>query len=524
MLERRLNHVSSLRDHLSLKRHKIETTAQRESGDTLANTIEQRGFFWWFNEPTRSPNSKQTSVPGLLIVTQNGHTTLDVDGALAADGEHTDWSKPRLFGSSRIVGLLDTPGDYVLLEGLERTDFSIPSDDTPVKQTFSASVCTRRDFPFPDDYEQEGFIELRIELKGLEEWLNLQSLVVETDYGFEDGQRRIVTYKNEDISYSIPGGKIAVESLTTGGNLLLFGGHKLPLKDVKFEQYFYISYRPDEPSSLAQLQYVFTKVEEFMALMLGSYFRFERPTFVRKEEPFDNYMTIYSQGSSPSPEPINRYSIWLQFADVREHFGSTFAAWLYGSELYGAGFYLYVAALRNPHVYTEDRLFTLATAIEALHRRSYDSENSNHAISEKSRVAAVLTFIPENDPNRKWLTKKLSHAHEPSLETRILESLRELPVRFRKGQLEKFAKSCSSRRNDISHRGGPAGDMDYETFHQEAFRLSEALACLFHLLLLHKIGMPQAVLIKLITDSMAAERTIKPALAQVGLEIQSSTN
>jgi hypothetical protein len=281
----------------------------------LANAIEQRGFFWWFNEPARPANSKQSSVPGLLTVTQTGQVTLDLDGALAEDGEHADWSKPRSFGRSRIVGLLDTPGDYALLEGLERTDFSIAGDDSPKKQSFSANMCTRREFPFPDDYEQEGFIELRIDLKGLEEWLNLDSIVVETDYGYEDGARKTVTYTNHDISFPIPGGTISIESLTTGGDFLFFGRDRA-VRDVKFEQHFCIHYRPDEPSDLSHLQYVFAKVEEFMALLLGLYFRFERPTFIRKEEPLDGWMTIYSHGPAPTTEPPNRFQTWLQFTDM----------------------------------------------------------------------------------------------------------------------------------------------------------------------------------------------------------------
>jgi len=486
----------------------------------LANAIGQRGFFWWFNEPTRQANSKQNSVPGLLTITQTGQISLDLDGALAEDGEHADWSKPRSFGRSRIVGQLDTPGDYVLLEGLERTDFSIAEDEGPKKQSFSANMCTRRGFPFPDDYAQKDFIELRIDLKGLEEWHNLDSIVVESDYGYENGERKTVTYTNHNISFPISGGSISIESLTTGGDFL-FCGRDRAVRDVKFEQFFYICYRPNEPSDLSHLQYVFSKVEEFMALMLGLYFRFERPTFIRKEEPFDNWMTIYSRGPAPTTEPINRFQTWLQFTDVRDSFGGLFAGWLAGSELYGSGFYLYVAALRNPHVYAEDRLFTLATGIEALHRRCYDSETSSHAIHEKSRVSEILKLISETDPNRKWLAKKLAHAHEPSLENRLLESLRELPFRFRKGQLAKFAKNCAARRNDISHRGGPDGDMGYDDFHQETFRLAEALACLFHVLLLHKIGLPRDVLTKLMTKSIIAERLIKPTLGEVGLEIVS---
>lgn len=47
-----------------------------DSGGFLENAIEQQGFFWWFNEPTRPASSKQNSVPGMLTVTQTGLTTL----------------------------------------------------------------------------------------------------------------------------------------------------------------------------------------------------------------------------------------------------------------------------------------------------------------------------------------------------------------------------------------------------------------------------------------------------------------
>src|SRR5437879_555286 len=115
----------------------------------MANILEQRGFFWWFNEPNLPAHSKETSIPGLLTVTDDGQTTLQTDGPLCGNDEHADWLKPRSFPSSRrIVGLLATPGDYVLLEGLERIDFS-SSDEAPQMQEFTVESCTKRQFAFP---------------------------------------------------------------------------------------------------------------------------------------------------------------------------------------------------------------------------------------------------------------------------------------------------------------------------------------------------------------------------------------
>lgn len=82
----------------------------------MVNAIEQRGFFWWVGEPSRTSNSLATAVPGLLTVTAEGRTSLEVDGAFASDDEHADWAKPRAFSPElSIVGMLDTAGDYVRL-------------------------------------------------------------------------------------------------------------------------------------------------------------------------------------------------------------------------------------------------------------------------------------------------------------------------------------------------------------------------------------------------------------------------
>jgi hypothetical protein len=113
----------------------------------------------------------------------------------------------------------------------------------------------------------------------------------------------------------------------------------------------------------------------------------------------------------------------------------------------------------------------------------------------------------------------LAHAHEPSLEQRLLECLRELPLRFRKSELEKFAKQCAGRRNDISHRGGPPAGTDYETFHNEITHLAEALSYLFHLLILQKIGLSEEAVLRAATKSWVAERLIKRSLRAVGLHV-----
>lgn len=166
----------------------------------------------------------------------------------------------------------------------------------------------------------------------------------------------------------------------------------------------------------------------------------------------------------------------------------------------------------------------LVWGVEALHRKWLgESEASDRIVKEKQRVEHILNLLPQDSENRRWLKKKLAHAHELSLEARILECLRKLPFTFGKSQVEKFAKTCADRRNDISHEGGPRGNIDYGSFHEETIQLSEGLGHLFHALLLHQIGVPSEILSEVMTTSWVSERRIKPALAEVGLHIQTAT-
>jgi hypothetical protein len=261
-------------------------------------------------------------------------------------------------------------------------------------------------------------------------------------------------------------------------------------------------------------------MEELLALLIGTYNRFAAPVLVSKEEPFDAWNTLHFYRGAPSAQPINPLSIWVSFQKVREVFGALFKNWLSGSESYGAGYYLYVSSLRNPHHYSEHRFVNLVWGVEALHRKWLaESEASERVVSERKRVERILSLLPNGSKDRKWLSKKLAHAHEPSLETRILECLRELPFTFGPGEIERFSKACADRRNDISHAGGPRENVDYDSFHSQISQLAEALDHLFHALLLHQIGVDPIVICAVVTNSLVSER-IKTALANVGLFIK----
>lgn len=487
----------------------------------MADTLKERGFFWWFNDPSLPARSLDTSVPGLLTITDDGQITLETDGSLCLKGEYQDWSESRILPESRRVhGLLasrDKSDRYVLLERLERTDLSF-FDTSPQLQRFSAEMCTSRDSPFPDGYP-EGFAELRIPLDGFEDWLELESITVEREYSESDKVTVHVNYKEWKFEYPLPSGSISIESVTTGA--LPFLSDDVPTASAEFRQHYYLVFTPNSPGDASGLRYVYTKIEELLAVLLGSYHNLSWPILTTRDD-FDTWNTIHFYRDTP-PRPVNKFSVWIPFARIRERFGDLFQKWVVRSESFGAGYYLYVSALRNPHQYAEHRFVNLIWAIEALHRKWLgESETSPRVINERKRVQDILNLVPEESENRKWLREKLAHAHELSLRNRILECFAKLPFVFGEGELEKFAKNCAVRRNDISHRGGPPENVGYESFHSQISKLGDALDHLFHALLLHQIGIEPKTLRERMTEGLISRR-VREALLNVGLSVSSGT-
>jgi hypothetical protein len=477
--------------------------------------------------PELSANSRETSIPGLLTITDQGVITLAMEGSLSAPGDGTDWSIPQLPESRRIGGYLASPSnDYVLLEGIERLDFFIPGDFSE-KQEFKARTCIRREFAFPLNHDEGSLVELRIPLAGMEKWLKLESIETETEYDSGDKECVKVSYKECNLQFAIDGGTLSIESITTGGSSIFGGlslrGERWLRQRVLIEQTFYLVFKPETPSARTHLLYMYVRLEEFLALLTGFYQTLEWPIVVRKErDSFDQWDTVYYNREPRRDQEFNEYYVWVEFKDIREDFGLLFREWLNGYEECGPGYYLYLSLISSPHVYREDRFLNLVCGIEALHRKWLgEPETSERVIKEKERVKRILALLEKGSSDYKWLKWHLAHAHEPSLQARISECLQQLPLSFEKETLEQFAKACADRRNDISHVGGARDGMDYGEFVDQIGTLAEALDYLFHALVLHKIGLKP----ELIVESMTGERTlayraIRPALEAAGLRLE----
>jgi len=152
--------------------------------------------------------------------------------------------------------------------------------------------------------------------------------------------------------------------------------------------------------------------------------------------------------------------------------------------------------------YVEHRFASLVWGLESLHRRSKPPQVT--ALDEKiSRILGDIQLAKD----KKWLSRKLANAGEPSLEERLFELFHSLlfPLDVKEDAIREFAKRCANVRNLISHFGGRR-DANSESLTTEAHELAEVLGFIYHLLLLQELGIESPRLRSLLYDAPSTFR------------------
>jgi ApeA N-terminal domain 1 len=489
----------------------------------MATVLKQRGFFWWLNESRGGTNSKETSVPGLLTISEEGHVQLDLDGALwYEDPSRMRFGQPQVVPKGKLItGRLSESADghhHVVLYKLHRTDFAIAIDEGPHPESYEAELCFATDSPYDVDFSFDSFNQLRVELVGLEEWLNLDSILQRTG-GCNDGDVEIrVTYRDREFAFGSEDGTIAIVSRTLGTDVLQLQPD-VPVRLLTFKQGFFLTYTPGSNAVADSLLENFLRLEELLSLLLGSYFRLDWPTLIRRGDSFSSWYRVYSyRGTVPDFKP-NRNAMWTSFHMLRETFGGLFFAWKAQFADLGEPYYLYMAELRHPLPYAEHKLVNLLWAFESLHRKHKSKSFGAPSATERSlRIESILKKLsaPGDEKDKEWFEERVrDYQKDPTLPDRLVDFLSKLPVAFDEEELWTFSKRCARCRNAISHGEAPEGESA-----TSLAEMASAVSLLYHALLLREIGMEPDLLHRTLTEGGLAELRILPALSGVGLNIR----
>jgi hypothetical protein len=196
---------------------------------------------------------------------------------------------------------------------------------------------------------------------------------------------------------------------------------------------------------------------------------------------------------------------------LQASFGAIFSLWRRKRQIFGAGFYLYLGTRRGMRLYADHRFVNLIWGIETLHRRRHP--NILEPASLKKKVDRIINQI-SLAKDKRWLKTQLRY--EPTLQQRIFDTFKDLPISVNEKRLKDFSKSCADKRNELSHFGGARyGESNLENT-RDLHVKSEALAYLYHILLLHEIGFGRDWLKTFVYQGMQAY-TIKKAFFDANL-------
>ena len=242
---------------------------------TPINILEKRGYFWFHGEAI--PDSRfapATAVPGLLVIDENGLTTLRLDGSLLhldfPNGLPFDTTLVSLDGRT-IAGRIIEDRNCVYLQSLAIKDFD-QTNRHVTSEEYRADSCLVGCWPTNREAESFCLVKQSISMKGLEEWRRGDAIdVALLDV---DGltQTHKVEYTDTRNSYDIDGGQLVVRS-----DVYLGSWPGMKTREINFRQEDWLDYLPNVEATPEEMKQEFALIEEFLAILTGSYYSLDWP-------------------------------------------------------------------------------------------------------------------------------------------------------------------------------------------------------------------------------------------------------
>lgn len=449
--------------------------------------LEEHGYFWWHDEPIPDGHfAPESSITGVLKIDEEGQIELELHGVLPNQESAS---------SKFIQGILKGTDKHTLLMELSPHERQFSTNGISY-EGFSAINCLIGDSPFPYG-KALLFRKLEVDLKGYEEWLRLGSIEVNRT------QTRVsANYKKpKDITYLLDDGKITIKYDCYGSYQGKHRRHDLSLSESVSLTYGFIkAITPEEIKAQHGL------LEDLFILLADSDYCLDWPLLSLGNKKYTYYF-LRNRSSARAPK---WYECGTSFVALRESFGQIFSTWKKKREVFGPGFSLYLATRRGMTLYSEHRFVTLIWGIESFHKtKNPDKPHSFKVLNKIQRILEQVTA--QND--KEWLRKRLSPKYR--LADRIFEIFQTLPLGLDEKMLCQFSSSCARKRNDISH-GVQRGSGDYSKFAIDLERQSNALAYLYHALLLQEVGVDERIINQWIYQGYQSHR-IKNTFVEVGL-------
>jgi Apea-like HEPN len=250
-----------------------------------------------------------------------------------------------------------------------------------------------------------------------------------------------------------------------------------------------LTVRHTEAQSIEAVRIEYQLLEDLCLLLTGTPYLLKWPELrVGRRESHTLYFMKVVPDTNESPPKY--HECVTNYIQLRAAFGSIWSQWKKSREELGPGVYFYIGARKRSKMYVEHRFVNLVWGLEAFHRKK-SSDSSNQKLRQKLDRIISQVELPSD---KKWLETRFKNAHEPVLGDRLFQTLSLVPIDLATDRLRSFAADCARLRNDISHFGEARHGRTYNEFITDTASKADALSTLYHMLLLHEIGVESKIL------------------------------
>lgn len=440
------------------------------------------GLFWLGEDDQLPPASPpQGCVAGVLEVAEDGKITLDLIGLLSADGEDNIFFGEEDIPPRTIRGLLKSAGEHVLLTGARPIKVHFTEQISSEIMRANAALVSKH----PITLSQ--FTDLTMPLEGFEAWAHPGSISAERSAG-NHGQPHLLSLqlaRDSDRVYETSLGKLTFQTDFAG----YLPSYSRTSVDVSIRSQLALSL-----SALATLDEVLDYFRGFqdLILLLSNSSR-SLPWPVAKSESSDGTVRIYFIRASQNRAAFDRHQCWLSLTRLGEEFGTVVNCWFERRRELGPGLHLFLGMRRPRPMYIEHKFANLVWGLESLHRRLYgnDAQLNEKLRLKGERIVSILAQVEWSNPSdSRYALGKFKHL-EATLADRIEQLILRIKLGFDATKLRDFAEKCADLRNDLSHYGGERTPGTYTDVVEGFVDFSIALGHLYHLLLLHLVGVSE---------------------------------
>jgi len=361
----------------------------------IPKPIVKSGFFF-------TPSNPDDKYPGILTISEGGRAELEITTTKLAFNSFNEMKIGRLIG--------EVEGGYVTLEGCTYRTMSLAIGGTPTKSLIAAETV----FDGVGYCELPLFSSLRFCVDGLNEWLGESAFHINHAESFED--TTITIQRPLEVRCNLPDGT----TLEINIEMSVPGQIKFPT--IELFQQAYIVVQPCEPKPFRYFQKLSHQLTRFFSFAIGKTVAIHSLNARLEDDKLSEIqkrVRVYFRSLNGTyKSEFSRREMLLGYRSLSPRLEAVLCSWINDYDNLLPALHHHYSVQDGSHRYSDTKFLAIAQAVEAFHRRTFDTRKWPKA-DYKKKVQAILAGCPADD--REWLNGKLAHGNEISLADRLHE-------------------------------------------------------------------------------------------------------